>query len=165
MFNFKKKESTQLYLIHRNKLREAAKTRRQRNMAQMKGQIKTPEKELNEMEMSNIRCEFKTSVVRMLNELSEDLSSIKKIQLETKGLLIGIKNNLQRNNSTMYKTEISVIWNIRKQKQPIRRRRRKKNAFRIEGQIKSFPDKKKLIEFIIIIIIMMIIINHYYMKC
>ena len=44
----------------------------------------------------------------------------------------------------MYKTEKSVIWNIRKQKQPIRRRRRrKKNAFRIEGQIKSFPEEKR----------------------
>ena len=47
-------ESKQLYLIYRNKQREAAKTRRQRNMAQMKGQIKTPEKELNEMEISNL---------------------------------------------------------------------------------------------------------------
>ena len=39
-------ESKQLYLIHRNKHREAAKTRRQRNMAQIKEQIKTPETEL-----------------------------------------------------------------------------------------------------------------------
>ena len=47
--------------IHRNKHREAAKTRRQRNMAQMKEQIKTPEKELNEMEISNLSdAEFKT---------------------------------------------------------------------------------------------------------
>ena len=38
------RESKQLYLIHRNKHREAAKLRRQRNMAQMKEQIKIPEK-------------------------------------------------------------------------------------------------------------------------
>ena len=38
-------------------------------------------------------------VGRMLQELSEDLSSIKKIQSETKDTLIGIKNNLQGNNS------------------------------------------------------------------
>ena len=38
-------------LIHRNKHREAAKMRRQRNTAQMKEQMKTPEKELNEMEI------------------------------------------------------------------------------------------------------------------
>ena len=46
-------ESKQLYLIHRNKYREAAKMGRQRNMAQMKEQIKTPEKELNKMEISD----------------------------------------------------------------------------------------------------------------
>ena len=39
-------ESKQLYLIYRNKYREAAKMRRQRNMAQMKEQTKTAE-ELN----------------------------------------------------------------------------------------------------------------------
>ena len=43
-------ESKQLYLIHRNKHREADKTRRQRNMAQMK-------KELNEIEISNLSDE------------------------------------------------------------------------------------------------------------
>ena len=55
--------------------------RRQRNMAQMKEQIKTPEKELNKMEISNqSNAELKTLGIRMLNELSEDLNSIKKIQ-------------------------------------------------------------------------------------
>ena len=49
-------ESKQLYLVHRNKHREAAKMRRQRNMAQMIEQIKTPEKELNEMVISNLRA-------------------------------------------------------------------------------------------------------------
>ena len=69
-------------------------------MAQMKEQIKTPEKELNEMEISNPSdAEFKTPVIRMLKELSEELSSIKKIQSETKDTLIEIKNNLQGNNS------------------------------------------------------------------
>ena len=55
--------------------------RRQRNMAQMKEQIKTPKKELNKMKISNLLdAEFKTLVTRMLKELSEDLSCIKKIQ-------------------------------------------------------------------------------------
>ena len=49
-------------------------------MAQMKEQMKTPEKEINEMEISNLSdAEFKTLVIRMLKELSEGLSSIKKI--------------------------------------------------------------------------------------
>ena len=53
--------------------------RRQRNMAHMKEQIKTTEKELNKMEISNLsHAEFKTLVIRMLKELSEHLSSIKK---------------------------------------------------------------------------------------
>ena len=67
----------------------------QRNMAQMKEQIKTPEKKLNEMEISNLAdAEFKTLFIRMLKELSEDLSSIKKTQSEMKDALIEIKNNL-----------------------------------------------------------------------
>ena len=37
-------KSKQLYIIHRNKHREAAKMRRQRNMAQMREQIKLRKK-------------------------------------------------------------------------------------------------------------------------
>ena len=51
------------------KYKETNTGRRQRNMAQMKGQIKTPEKELNNMEASNLSdAEFKTLVIRMLQE-------------------------------------------------------------------------------------------------
>ena len=58
-------------------------------MAQMKEQIKTPEKELNKMEKSNVSdVEFKTLLIRMLQELSEDFNSIKKTQSETKDTLI-----------------------------------------------------------------------------
>ena len=40
---------------------------RQRNMAQMKEQIKTPEKELSETEIANLPdAEFKTLVITML---------------------------------------------------------------------------------------------------
>ena len=64
-------------------------------MAQVKEQIKTPEKELDDMEINNLSdAEFKTLVIRMLKELSEDLSSMKKIQSEMKHTLIEIKNNL-----------------------------------------------------------------------
>ena len=53
-------------------------------MAQMKEYNKNPEKELNKMEISNLSdAEFKTLVIRMLKEISEDLNSIKKIQSET----------------------------------------------------------------------------------
>ena len=51
------------------------------------------------MEISYLsHAEFKTLVIRMLKELSEDLNSIKKIQSEMKDILIEIKNNLQGNN-------------------------------------------------------------------
>ena len=74
--------------------------RRQRNMVQMKRQKKTPEKELNKMQTSKLLdAEFKTLVIRLLKELSEDLNSIKKIQSKMKVALIKIKNNLQGNNS------------------------------------------------------------------
>ena len=55
-------------------------------MAQMKEQIKTPEKELNKMEISNLsHAEFKTLVIRMLKELSEDLSSTKRDPVRNEG--------------------------------------------------------------------------------
>ena len=57
-------------------------------MAQMKEQIKT-RKKLNKMEISNLSdAEFKTLIISMLKELSEDFNSIKKTQSETKDTLI-----------------------------------------------------------------------------
>ena len=58
-------------------------------MVQMKEQIKTPVKELNEVEINNLSdAEFKTLVIRVLKELSEDLNSIKKTWSETKDTLL-----------------------------------------------------------------------------
>ena len=62
----------EVYLIHRNKHREVTKLKRQRNMAQMKEENKTPEKELNKIEIANLSdAELKTLVIRMLRELAE----------------------------------------------------------------------------------------------
>ena len=45
---------------------------RQKNMTQMKEQIKTPEKELSDEEIANLLdAEFKTLVIRMITELVE----------------------------------------------------------------------------------------------
>ena len=75
-------------------------------MLQMKEQTKTPEKELNKMEINNLSdAEFKPLVIRMFKELSEDLSSIKKTQSETEGTLIEIKKTLQGNNSRVDESE------------------------------------------------------------
>ena len=52
------------------------------------------------MEISNLSdAEFKTLVIRMLKELSGDLSRMKNIQSETKDTLIEIKDNLQGDKS------------------------------------------------------------------
>ena len=78
-------------------------------MAQVKEQNKTPEKEQNEMEISNLSdADFKTLVIRMLRELSEDLHNIKKIQSEMKDTLIKIKNNFQGINSRLYEAKIQI---------------------------------------------------------
>ena len=88
-----------MYLRHRNKLREAAKFRIE-SMAQMKEQNKTPEKELNEMEITNLTdIEFKTLVIRMLEELIEYDNSIKNTKEEMKVTLSEIKKNLQGTNN------------------------------------------------------------------
>ena len=64
-------------------------------MAQTKEQIKTPEKELDKMEISNLSdAEFKTLVIRMLQELTRYFYSIKKTQAEMKVTLSEIKKNL-----------------------------------------------------------------------
>ena len=62
-------------------------------MAQMKEQIKTPEKELNKIEISDL-SDTDYKVIRMLKEFSEDLNSIKQIQSEMENIQIEIKNNL-----------------------------------------------------------------------
>ena len=62
---YTKVESKWLHLVHKHK--QAAKIGRQRNMAQMKGQNRTPEKELSDAEIANLcDADFKILVVRML---------------------------------------------------------------------------------------------------
>ena len=67
----------------------------------------------------------------MFKECSEDLSSIKKTQLETKDSLIEIKNNLQGNNSRVDEANNQIKdlehKGAKKPNQPIRTTRRKKN--------------------------------------
>ena len=61
------------------------------------------------MEISNIsNAEFKTLAIRMLKEVSEEFSSIKKTQSEWKDTLIEIKNNLQGNNSRVDDAENQI---------------------------------------------------------
>ena len=55
-------------------------------MAQMKEQIKTPEKELNKMEISNLSdAEFRALVIRMLKKVKDDSSIKKKNPIRNEG--------------------------------------------------------------------------------
>ena len=69
--------------------------RRQRNMAQINEENKTPLKESNEMQISNLSAaEFKTLVIRMLKELIGHFNKIKKTQAEMNLAVSEIKKNL-----------------------------------------------------------------------
>ena len=84
---------------------------------------------------------FKILVIRMLKELSENLSSIKKIQSETKDSWTEIKNNLQGNNSRVDEAENQINDLEHKEaKKPIRTAKRKKNTKKW-GRISSLWDK------------------------
>ena len=66
-------------------------------MAQMKEQIKTPEKELSHKETANLsHAEFKILVIRMLREMIEYSCKIKE---EAKARQSEIKKNIQGTNS------------------------------------------------------------------
>ena len=78
-------------------------------MAQMKEQNKTPEKELNEMEITNLSdAEFKTLVIRMFKELSEYSNKINKTKEEMKVTLSELKKNLQETNSGVNESQIQI---------------------------------------------------------
>ena len=100
-------------------------------MAQRKEQIQTPEKELKEMEMSNLSdTDFKTLDIRMLKELSEDLSSMKKTQSAVKGTHIKIKNNLQGNNGKVdeAKNQINDLEHKEAKKTTFQNKKKKKKG-------------------------------------
>ena len=79
-------------------------------MAQMKEQIKTPEKELSEMEIANLSdVESKTLVIRMLRELTE---YCKHMREEMKPTLRKIhRKPTVKGRKPGFK---STIWNIRR---------------------------------------------------
>ena len=65
-------------------------------MAQMKEQIKTPEKELSKKEIANFSdAEFKTRVIRMLTDMTGYGCKIKE---EMKAMQNEIKKNIQGTN-------------------------------------------------------------------
>ena len=76
-------------------------------MAQMKEQIKIPEKQLSDEEIDNLSdAEFKTLVIRMLTEMVE---YCRKIVEKVKAMKSEIKENIQGTNSEGKKTRTQII--------------------------------------------------------
>ena len=74
----------------------------------MKEEIKTPEKELNKVQMSSLSvAEFRTLVIRMLKELSEDFNCTQKNQTEIKDRLMEM-NNLEEINNRVAEAENQI---------------------------------------------------------
>ena len=88
--------------------------RRQRNMAQLKKEIKTPEKELSDKVIANLSdAEFKTLVIRMLIEMVE---YVRKIEEKVKAMQSEIKQNVQGTSSEGKGIGLkSMIWSRRKE--------------------------------------------------
>ena len=75
-------------------------------MAQMKEQIKTPEKELSDEEIANLSdAEFKILAIRMLTEMVEYRHKLEK---EVKAVQSEIKKNIQGTNSEGKKTGAQI---------------------------------------------------------
>ena len=75
-------------------------------MAQTKEQVKTPEKELSDTEISNLSdAEIKTLVIRMLTEMVEYSH---KIEEKVKAMKSEIKENIQGTNSDEKETGAQI---------------------------------------------------------
>ena len=80
-------------------------------MAQMKEQIKTPEKELSEETANLSDAEVKTMIIRIVTKMTEYGSKIKE---EMKAIQSEIKESIQGTNSEGKETRTQTIWNKRK---------------------------------------------------
>ena len=83
---------------------------RQRNMAQMKEEIKTPERELSDKEIANLSDgEFKAPVIKMLTDLIELCRKMKKQMKDTQN---EIKQNIQGTNSEGKETRTRINMQV-----------------------------------------------------
>ena len=96
-------------------------------MAQMREQIKTPEKQLSDKEIANLSdAEFKTLVIRMLTEM---VDYGHKIEEKVRAMKSEIKENVQGTNSEGKETGTQI--NDLKQKEKIlNQNRMKKQEFK-----------------------------------
>ena len=103
---------------------------RQRNMAQMKEEIKTPEKGLSDKEITNLSdAQFKTLVIRMLTEMIEYGC---KIEEEVKAMQSEIKKNIQGTNIEGKETKTQI--NDLEQKEEINIQPEQNEEIRIQNR-------------------------------
>ena len=88
-------------------------------------------------------AEFNTLLRRMLKKLSEDLSSIKNIQSETKGTLTLIKNNLQGDNSRLDEAENHIDDLEHKEAKTTNQNNKKKRIQKNKDSVSSLRDNFK----------------------
>ena len=107
-------------------------------MAQMKEQIKTPEKELSNEKIGNLSdAQFKTLVIRMLTEIIEYGCKIKE---EVKAIQSEIKKDIQGTNNERKETSTQI--NDLKQKEEINIQPQQNEDTRIqknEGRTLNIP--------------------------
>ena len=111
----------------------------------MKDQFKAPEKtQLNDKEIANLlEAQFKTLVIRMLQELTEYFDSIKKTQAAMKVPLCEIKKNLQGSNSDGKETR-TQINSLEQKEETLNQNRMKKQEFKKnEERLRNLQDKFK----------------------
>ena len=115
-------------------------------MAQMKEQTKTPEKKLSDKEVDNLSdAEFKTVVIRMLQELTGYFNSIKKTQAATKVTLCEIKKNLQGTNSDGKETRTQINGLELKEERKIQPEQNKETRIqKNEKRLRNLQDIFKL---------------------
>ena len=111
-------------------------------MAQVKEQIKTPEKELNNKEIDNLSdAEFKILVIRKLTELIELGHKMKEEMKATKS---EIQENMQGANSEGKETGTQINDLEKMKKEASNWNRMKKQEFRKdEGKLRNLWDNFK----------------------
>ena len=82
---------------------------RQRNNPQSKGKEESPEKELNEIEASNLsELEFKIRVIRMIEDLIENYKELYRSYKELTGNYTSMKKDIETINKTQKETKNTI---------------------------------------------------------
>ena len=116
---------------------------RQRNMTQMKKQIKAPEKiQLSDEEITNLSdAEFKTLEIRMLTEMVEYGC---KMEEKVKAMLSEIKENVQETNTDRKETGTQINGLEKKEERNIQPEQNEKTRIpKNKESLRNFQDNFK----------------------